>query len=499
MSLGILPLRIDKGEILTEWKWPSSAAGSLATGTRLSGTIDNPSTALSFSGNKLGVGMHVIQITISDNTQFVKKDAWSSHAIFKNAVTNMDQTLEFTVKVVSPGDRSLPFSRMLNSRPSLPCHREALMKHAARMLRDHKVSTYKIKREGMSSTAHGQDKGIVLHSPTCHCVCVCVCVSVSVSSECRELVSPVKSVLENAWGLPVECSCADAKGNCQGKCLGPVVRCMGFSIALGGGRGGINHVQPAALKDDWSLRLGPSLMTPKHTYKGYLSGIFTGALANGRPWVRTWAGQIMSALAWLQAALLSGYGRGDSMRAMHRALHRAFAGEPHCLRVTVKAVYSISHLMPDKKCTVVRHVQQYLQKWAHWEGDRYMSWSPDGCRYTSWSPDGCAALRTVEVVWNDDWRALDMVRRQSCQRAECVCVCVPGDGWFLQVTKSRIVLMVQGTTERGLTGQGGVRDFLGHRPRHDLVFLHAGADTTSGPPHPLVPSDHVPAVLQKGA
>ena len=63
------------------------------------------------------------------------------------------------------------------------------------------------------------------------------------------------------------------------------------------------------------------------------------------------------------------------MRAMHRALHRAFAGEPHCLRGTVKAVYSISHRMPDKKCTVVRHVQQYLQKWAHWEGDRYTSWS----------------------------------------------------------------------------------------------------------------------------
>ena len=170
----------------------------------------------------------------------------------------------------------------------------------------------------------------------------------------------------------------------------------------------MSHVQPAALKDDGSLRLGPSLMTPKHTYKGYLSGIFTGALVNGRPWVRTWVGQIMSALVWLQAALLSSYGRGDSMQAMHRA----FAGEPHYLRATVKAVYSISHLMPDKKCTVVRHMQQYLQKWAHWEGDRY----------TSWSPDGCAALRTFEVVWNDDWRALDMVRRQSCQRAECVCV-----------------------------------------------------------------------------
>ena len=31
------------------------------------------------------------------------------------------------------------------------------------------------------------------------------------------------------------------------------------------------------------------------------------------------------------------------------------------------------------------------------------------------------------------------------------------------------------------------------------VFLLAGVDTTSGPPHPLVPSDRVPAVLQKGA
>ena len=31
---------------------------------------------------------------------------------------------------------------------------------------------------------------------------------------------------------------------------------------------------PAALKDDWSLRLGPSLMSPKHAYKGYLKWTF---------------------------------------------------------------------------------------------------------------------------------------------------------------------------------------------------------------------------------
>ena len=33
-------------------------------------------------------------------------------------------------------------------------------------------------------------------------------------SECRELVSLMKSVVENARGLLVESSCADAKGNC---------------------------------------------------------------------------------------------------------------------------------------------------------------------------------------------------------------------------------------------------------------------------------------------
>ena len=108
----------------------------------------------------------------------------------------------------------------------------------------------------------------------------------------------------------------------------------------------MNHVQPAPLRDDWSFRLGPSLMSPQHAYRGYLSGFFAGALVNGRPWVRTWSGQILSAIAWLQTAMLSGYGHSDGMRAMHRALHRAFAAEPHFLPDAVKAVYAVSHTLP---------------------------------------------------------------------------------------------------------------------------------------------------------
>ena len=34
-------------------------------------------------------------------------------------------------------------------------------------------------------------------------------------------------------GLPVKCACADQEGMCQGTCLGPLIKCMGFCIALG--------------------------------------------------------------------------------------------------------------------------------------------------------------------------------------------------------------------------------------------------------------------------
>ena len=68
--------------------------------------------------------------------------------------------------------------------------------------------------------------------------------------DCKELVSLLKIVLETVCDTPMECACADTDGACHGKCLGPLIKCMGFCIALGQGAGGINHVHPAALKDD---------------------------------------------------------------------------------------------------------------------------------------------------------------------------------------------------------------------------------------------------------
>ena len=39
-------------------------------------------------------------------------------------------------------------------------------------------------------------------------------------------------------------------------------------------------------------------------------------------------------------------------------------------------------------------------------------------------------------------------------KGQNVCVCPPGDRWFLQVTNSRIVLMVQGNSGTGTDGAG---------------------------------------------
>ena len=63
------------------------------------------------------------------------------------------------------------------------------------------------------------------------------------------------------------------------------------------------------------------------------------------------------------------------MCAMHQALQRAYAGSPHCLQATFKAVHTYLYSFPCTKCVVV---QEWLVAHAHWEGAEYMSWTPKG-------------------------------------------------------------------------------------------------------------------------
>ena len=139
-------------------------------------------------------------------------------------------------------------------------------------------------------------------------------------------------------------------------CVPNVVRTMGLCMVRTLGIGGMCHIHPAALKDDWSMRHAASLITPQHTYRGYLGGIFTSVLTNGKAWTQTWISESLSALAWVQAALLSGCTRGFTMRAMHQAIHGAYGDSPHNVQGTVKAAHHISYGMPVKKCIILRRV-----------------------------------------------------------------------------------------------------------------------------------------------
>ena len=87
----------------------------------------------------------------------------------------------------------------------------------------------------------------------------------------------------------------------------------------------------------------------------------------------TWASQIMSALAWLQVSMLSGYGRGEAMCAMHTGIHRAYATAPHNVQATVKAMHRISYRLPLTREDAARAVAVWLQKHAYWWGDSYSS------------------------------------------------------------------------------------------------------------------------------
>ena len=112
------------------------------------------------------------------------------------------------------------------------------------------------------------------------------------------------------------------------------------------------------------------------------------------PFTDSWdpQAQIFSAAVWLQVAMLSGYGRVEAMRAMHKGVHRAYATAPHDVQATVKAVYPAPYILPASRHTVAQHISKWLRVHAYWEGGRYSSW---------YAP-GQLALQGVTGCWCSD-------------------------------------------------------------------------------------------------
>ena len=138
-------------------------------------------------------------------------------------------------------------------------------------------------------------------------------------------------------------------------------------------------------------------------YHGYLGAIFTGVLKNGLPFTDSWAAQILSAAAWLHVAILSGYGRAEAMRAMHKGVYRAYATSPHDVQATVKAVYSVSYILPATRQTVAQHIARWLRKHAYWEGGQYSSW---------YAP-GFVALQGVTGCWCSDMPCVELLGTEN--------------------------------------------------------------------------------------
>ena len=126
-------------------------------------------------------------------------------------------------------------------------------------------------------------------------------------------------------------------------------------------------VHPSALNQDWSLRSGPPLKSPKASERTYLSCIVSGAL----PWCVTWGSQILSALAWVQLALQCGYPRHTALRAMHKLARRVFSASPWCSDNTMRAVFAVSHHMPAPRHLVVQKLACWLRAHTVWDMHQY--------------------------------------------------------------------------------------------------------------------------------
>ena len=224
------------------------------------------------------------------------------------------------------------------------------------------------------------------------------------SEACADVVEEIRYVLQTAWGLPVVCECiSDEQECCTGNCRGPICKAMGMVMVRGPTGAGMAFAEPAALAASWELKLGPPLLSPGRAYQGYLGAIFTGVLKNGLPFTDSWAAQIFSAAAWLQVAILSGYGRAEAMRAMHKGVYRAYATAPHDVQATMKAVYSVSYILPAARHTVALHISQWLRGHAYWEGGQY----------SSWYAQGQLGLQGVTGCWCSDFPCLSLLSEEA--------------------------------------------------------------------------------------
>ena len=231
------------------------------------------------------------------------------------------------------------------------------------------------------------------------CVCVCAPHPDAPPSRYAEVVETVRGILQAAWGLPVVCECiTDSQLECTAECCGAICTAMGVVMVRGQDGSGTAFIEPSSVTKQWELKLGAPLLSPHSTYSAYLRAIFTRVLKNGLPFTVTWASQILSAAAWLNVAMRSGYGRTEATRAIHKGVFWAYATALHNVQAAVKAMHHISYYLPSTRHHVAGILRTWLKKHAHWQGGRVQQLVPCPRRRSTgyngvWDQDfGCLSL-----------------------------------------------------------------------------------------------------------
>ena len=104
------------------------------------------------------------------------------------------------------------------------------------------------------------------------CVCVCVCVCVDGNKPTRYHRRPCATSVRytgRRMGPQILCDCVDSgQVECTGGCLRHNTRALGVGLTVGNcvGQG---SAHPSALNEDWSLRCGKPLITPKRCQEVY--------------------------------------------------------------------------------------------------------------------------------------------------------------------------------------------------------------------------------------
>ena len=185
-------------------------------------------------------------------------------------------------------------------------------------------------------------------------------------------MTAVTKALSIAWELPVLCNCDDT---CFGDCMQNSINVVGVNITLNGmGKSPLVSLHPSTLDDSWSLKWVAPLQSEDHCGHRYIFDLFIGVMQGNLTLIQSWAGLLLSAAAWLQVAILSGFQKSKLIGPLCEAVTRACAHSTDDAEPSSRWVGYIIRFLPTKKGEVCSRLYHWLRGNGFWAGYKVTSW-----------------------------------------------------------------------------------------------------------------------------